>query len=101
MNTRRSSKLIPWRVGRRNPLNVYKGTHGAERDRSICQTHRPEDAQLIVDAVNQLIEQLKCARCHGSGTVVPTDGPPGPPPLPQECPWCPECDGSGLRKAER
>lgn len=42
-----------WRVGRKNPLNVYEGTHGDERDRSICQAHTPEDARRIVDAVNK------------------------------------------------
>jgi len=56
--------------------------------------------QLIVDAANALIDQHKCGRCHGSGTVVPRDVP-GPPPAPRDCPQCPACDGSGLREGER
>jgi len=66
MNPRRSNKLTPWRVGRRNPLNVYEGDQGADEDRSICQTHRPEDAQLIVDAVNALIDIYACLRCSAA-----------------------------------
>ena len=38
-----------WRVGTRVPLNVYEG------DRPVCQCHTPEDARLIVEAVNTVI----------------------------------------------
>jgi len=90
MTTRRSPKLTPWRIGRRNPLNVYEGVQGAEEDRSICQTHRVEDAQMIVDAVNAMIDRRKCPRCRGGGRVVPRDV--WPPPAPRDCSRCPECD---------
>lgn len=33
---------MSWRVGTKNPLNVYEG------DRSVCQCHTPEDAARIV-----------------------------------------------------
>lgn len=35
-----------WRVGERNPLNVYEG------DRSVCQCHNTQDAARIVKAAN-------------------------------------------------
>jgi hypothetical protein len=37
-----------YRVGRKVPLNIYDG------DRPVCQTHDPEDAALIVAALNAL-----------------------------------------------
>lgn len=38
-----------WRVGHQVDLSVYEG------DRPVCQYHTPEDAKLIVDAVNAVI----------------------------------------------
>jgi hypothetical protein len=35
-----------WRVGSKNRLNVYEG------ERSVCQCHSPDDACLIVRAMN-------------------------------------------------
>lgn len=45
-------KSIPWRVGRKVPINVYEG------DRPVCQCHTALDARLIVKAVNS-IKQLQ------------------------------------------
>jgi len=50
-----------WRVGRRNPLNVYEG------DRSVCQCHDAADARRIVDAVN------RCGRPEPSPPNDPDD----------------------------
>jgi hypothetical protein len=39
-----------WRIGSKIPINVYAG------DRPVCQCHTTDDANLIVLAVNALLE---------------------------------------------
>jgi hypothetical protein len=51
---------MPWRVGRKVPVNVY------DNDRPVCQCHNEEDAARIVLAVNAVDPEL-CREPVGDG----------------------------------
>jgi hypothetical protein len=45
--------IMSWRTGHKVPINVYEGSNPG---RPVCQCHNEEDAALIVEAVNRLLE---------------------------------------------
>lgn len=68
---------MTYRIGRKNPLNIYEVTPGDAEDRSVTQCHTPEDAARIVAAVNAAdATQLRnCITCKGTGRAPDPDCP--------------------------
>jgi len=50
---------LPWRVGNRVSHNIYDAN-----DECVGHTHKEEDAELIVKAVNRGLENADAIRSH-------------------------------------